>query len=368
MMCSMKWLARRSLRIALVGVTGAGCVTSVLVGSDGAWAGRRTRSATVVPGPVARKVLAAVNVGGIEFVPIRARRTRLSKRAAVRDAVRLAPWRGSATGVSLARTTRLSEPTAPGTMVWVVSIRPRQRVAPVGGGPAGRAVTQPVDANYFVVAVSARTARLVIALDGYRPLLGPPSHSTGAPKCRAPSLVGLTVQDAAARANAAHCPLRFTGTAITESTVQTIEQQQPAAGQTASQIVLTVNPACSRAAAAGPPGGEPYITRGPTELIVGLYLSGGPPIPFSNPGCIAPPETPHAGTIIILNPDTKATAATQTVTGGQLATFPLAPGSYMITGSFADAFNNTSPMRAIPVTIDVASGESIRQDIQAPSP
>lgn len=346
MMCSMRWLARRSLRIAPVGVTGAGCVTSLLVGSDGAWAGPRTRSATVVPGPVARKVLAAVNAGGTEFVPITARRTKLSKRAAVRDAVRLAPWRGSATGVSLARTTRLSEPTAPRTMVWVVSIRPRQRVGPVGGGPAGGAVTQPVDANYL------------IALDGYSPILGPPSHSTGAPKCRAPSLVGLTVQDAAARANAAHCPLRSTGTAISESTVQTIAQQQPAAGLTASQIVLTVNPACSRAAATGRAIRHPGTHRTDRRA---LPLRRPPdPLSFSNPGCIAPPETPHAGTIIILNPDTKATAATQTVTGGQLATFPLAPGSYMITGSFADAFNNTSPMRAIPVTIDVTSGESIR--------
>ncbi|MFX8466444.1 hypothetical protein ABTL61_19635, partial [Acinetobacter baumannii] len=62
------------------------------------------------------------------------------------------------------------------------------------------------------------------------------------------------------------------------------------------------------------------MTPGPPRVVTGLFLVGGPLLPFSTPNCTFPPEPPWAGSITIMN--TAATLVeTKTVAQGELATF-----------------------------------------------
>lgn len=111
-------------------------------------------------------MLAVVNANGKQFVPARHARPQVGKNAAVDDALSSAPWRACATGISLMRTTKQSEPSAPDSVVWLVSLHPNKRVGPGSGGPAHHAHSRRA-ATYFVVAVSAKSGRFVQAQDGY---------------------------------------------------------------------------------------------------------------------------------------------------------------------------------------------------------
>jgi hypothetical protein len=120
--------------------------------------------------PVSSKVLAAVNEGGDAFFLVHGGRPRVSEKKAIRDASRDQPW-GRAIGISLARTTGSR---SRHELVWLVSFHPNHPVGRVGGKPIpGELSNQPPFANYFVVAVSAKTGKFVEGDDGYSPLLPP---------------------------------------------------------------------------------------------------------------------------------------------------------------------------------------------------
>src|SRR4051794_30088671 len=103
-------------------------------------------------GPVPRKVLAVVNANGKQYSRAHHVRTRvMSQRAAVHGALSSAPWRGCATGISLMRTTKQSEPSAPGSLIWLVSVHPNRRGWGAGGG-AGPPPRGP-PAKYFLLGV-----------------------------------------------------------------------------------------------------------------------------------------------------------------------------------------------------------------------
>lgn len=55
-----------------------------------------------------------------------------------------------------------------------------------------------------------------------------------------------------------------------------IARQSPKPGAPAHVPSVWLEPRCDESADPGPPRGEPLITRGPTSLISGLYLDGGP--------------------------------------------------------------------------------------------
>jgi hypothetical protein len=69
---------------------------------------------------------------------------------------------------------------------------------------------------------------------------------------------------------------------------------------------------------------------GPTELITGLYLVGGPALPYSTPHCRPKPGTPAPGTIEVVRRPGGTLVASRTVTRGRLVTFRLAPGRYRV--------------------------------------
>lgn len=171
----------RGYRRRLVGwgrLAGASCAAGLVLGLGSAAA-----LAAGQLGPVSPKVLAVLNANGKQFVPPHHHaRPTVDKQAAVQFALSGAPWRGCATGVSLMRTTKLSEPSAPGSLVWLISVHPDRPVGPVSGGPAHHAHARHV-ANYFVVAVSAKSGRFQ-AQDGHSPKL-PPWRPARPSRCQA---------------------------------------------------------------------------------------------------------------------------------------------------------------------------------------
>jgi hypothetical protein len=105
---------------------------------------------------------------------------------------------------------------------------------------------------------------------------------------------------------------------------------------------------------------EPSATAGPTELISGIYLVGGPATP---PWTCPRVPVPSAGTIAVINRASGATAASVNVAQGHLASIPLAPGTYTITGTDADATSNSVAMKTRPQAVTIRAGITVRQDI-----
>jgi hypothetical protein len=186
--------------------------------------------------------------------------------------------------------------------------------------------------------------------------------------CRAPRLTGLVLAVARERAAKASCRLRLAGAPVKRPTIQTIRRQNPGAGQHGRAVTVWVNPLCGGSALRGPPQGEPLLTPGPTELVSGLYLDGGPYRLISAPRCASLAGTPEAGTITVTNPQTAAIVATETVADGQLATIPLPPGTYTISGTFANASSDGQPIQSRPQAVTILSGKTVREDVSVSVP
>jgi hypothetical protein len=127
---------------------------------------------------------------------------------------------------------------------------------------------------------------------------------------------------------------------------------------------MFVKPLCAQPAVPGPPPGEPFVRRGPTELVSGLFLAGGP-LRFSprcragvpSPGALSVKETPSGRTIVA---HVKA--------AGSLAVVPLAPGRYVIEGTLADASRNGQPLQTDAVSVTIQAGKTTRLDVVAAIP
>lgn len=160
----------RAMRASRAGLIAAWCAAGLVLGVGSAAAA----TAASQLGPVSPRVLAVVNSGGTQYLPAHRARPRVRRNAALRHALSNPPWPGCATGISLMRTTSHNRPS--GRVVWLVSVHPDKRVLPVGGGPRpghGHSQSSRHAANFFVVAVSAKTGREVQAQDGYSRKLPP---------------------------------------------------------------------------------------------------------------------------------------------------------------------------------------------------
>jgi hypothetical protein len=178
-----------------------------------------------------------------------------------------------------------------------------------------RLIIPALAAAMATAAVSAASAAITPRADG----------------CIAPRLVGLTDRAAMHKARAAGCIVHLTGARLRQATVQTIAAQTPAAGHRGAVVRLTLNPFCIGSALAGPPPDE-GMRPGPTELITGLYVVGGPALPYSSPRCRRKPGKPAAGTIDVLDPAGSTVVASRTAKRGRRMTFRLAPGRYRVSG------------------------------------
>jgi hypothetical protein len=177
-----------------------------------------------------------------------------------------------------------------------------------------RLIIPALAAAMATAAVSAASAAITPRADG----------------CIAPRLVGLTDRAAMHKARAAGCIVHLTGAPLRQATVQTIAAQTPAAGHRGAVVRLMLNPFCIGSALAGPP--PEGMRPGPTELITGLYVVGGPALPYSSPRCRRKPGKPAAGTIDVLDPAGSTVVASRTAKRGRRMTFRLAPGRYRVSG------------------------------------
>lgn len=178
--------------------------------------------------------------------------------------------------------------------------------------------------------------------------------------CHVPRLPGLTLEAARHRVAHAGCRLRVKGAPIERAGVQTVARQSPAAGRRSSSVTVWLNPLCRGGAAYGPGIKEPLVTNGPTELISGFYLVGGPLAKFSGPQCKRPEPLPGAGIVEAIDAS-GALVATKAPTRGHFAELPLPAGSYTIRATFLDAtINGVHPKQAESVV--APAGHTVRQD------
>lgn len=176
-------------------------------------------------------------------------------------------------------------------------------------------------------------------------------------------LTGLAISVAEVRAEKAGCHLRLAGSPVQRPTIQTIRRQSSRTGRRGPIVTAWVNPLCSGSAAWGPPRDEPLHSPGPTELVSGLYLDGGPLSLRSAARCTSLSGTPGAGTITVTDPASGAILATETVVNGQLARIRLPAGTYTLVGTFANAMSDNQNMQSPPRSVTIRSGQTTRQDV-----
>jgi hypothetical protein len=140
-------------------------------------------------------------------------------------------------------------------------------------------------------------------------------------------------------------------------TIQTVHTQSARPGQSAKVVTISVNPLCPGSAALGPPPGEPIITPGQTELISGLFIEGGAFIYRSAPTCKSFVGKSSGGTITITNSVGTVIVNHMALTAGQLLYDNVTAGAYTISGVFSGG------NRVGPITVNVPSGEVVRQDL-----
>jgi hypothetical protein len=106
------------------------------------------------------------------------------------------------------------------------------------------------------------------------------------------------------------------------------------------------------------------VTPGPTELISGFYLDGGPAAPR---GCEWPAAAPNPGMVEVTNASGEVVAA-QTSEDGHFVEIPLPPDAYTVTSTFVSATicggagtaNCVHPTETYAVTI--TAGHTVRKD------
>ena len=180
--------------------------------------------------------------------------------------------------------------------------------------------------------------------------------------CHAPRLTGLTVTVARRHAKAAGCDVRLVGAKLQMPQIQTVRTQDVRPGKVTKVVTLTINPLCSGAAENGPPAGEPIITTGPTELISGLFLEGGPFMIRSAPNCKDVVEKSSPGWIAVANSAGTVIVNKMELKQGQLLYVKVPAGKYTISGVLS--VNN----KVGPVTVNVPSGKTVRQDLTLDAP
>ena len=157
---NMTFARRRSL-VVIAAVSALGGASA---GAAGARSVRGEPAANHVA-PVARRLFRFFSSHVIELqLANRQRKTKITRRMAIGDALRDAPWHhASVTGISLVRYTHRVHRVPAGSLAWLVSLQPR---SPIHDSP-----TVP-PANYSAVVIGAIDGRLFAAVDGYSYALG----------------------------------------------------------------------------------------------------------------------------------------------------------------------------------------------------
>jgi hypothetical protein len=115
--------------------------------------------------------------------------------------------------------------------------------------------------------------------------------------------------------------------------------------------------ACAKPTVAVAPR-EPYVTKGPTEIVVGLYIQGGALVP----GCPQSPRGPNGG-VVTLSRHGKVVKTDAHASGGALFVIRVAPGTYTLAARADDFYGKGDGPRMGPVTVTVEKGQSVRRDL-----
>ncbi len=230
-------------------------------------------------------------------------------------------------------------------------------------GARARALSVALGAALVVALATPPPPAGAIAAAGHGGAYRNATDARAASVCRVPRLTGLVLSRARERAARAGCSIRLAGAPVRQPQVQTIRSQAPRRGGHARAVTVWVNPLCGGSALEGPGLSEPLLTAGPTELISGLYVVGGPLRLWSEPRCRPRPGTSSPGTVTVRDPADGSIVATQTVARGQLASIPLAPGTYTIQGTFGEATINGRAAESFPRTVEIPPGKTVRQDV-----
>jgi len=227
-----------------------------------------------------------------------------------------------------------------------------------------RSVRRPLGLAAALAAAGALAASPVMAAAVAAPgrTVGTHAGSHAPRDCRVPSLTGLTLGQARVRAVRAGCAIRTRAVQAPGARPgQRIVAQSPTAGSSARAVSVWLAPRCPKPGVSAPPAHEPSETAGPTELISGFYVIGGP----ATPPWVCPrvPE-PLADTITVTDPATGATVASETVGQGELARIPLASGTYTVRATPAGSLRATIGQR----TVRIPAATTVRQDFFADVP
>jgi len=117
-------------------------------------------------------------------------------------------------------------------------------------------------------------------------------------------------------------------------------------------VALTQHARCPKSVVAVAPR-EPYVTRGPTEVVVGLYVQGGALIP----NCPQEPRGPDGGTVTVTTHGGRIVARETLAASGKLFVLAVAPGNYTISAKIANG------VRLRPVSVTVRKGYTVRHDL-----
>jgi hypothetical protein len=178
--------------------------------------------------------------------------------------------------------------------------------------------------------------------------------------CRVPRLAGLTLEAARRRAHRAGCILGIEGAPPVKASIQTVRVQSPAAGRRASLVKVWLNRLCVDSATAPPGAGQPRLTPGPTGLVSGFYLVGGPALPVSATNCDRRVSGTGPGMVEVLD-DAGDVLATADAFEEQLAEIALPAGSYSIRGTFLGALiNGVHPTET--QSLVIPAGDTVRED------
>jgi hypothetical protein len=156
--------------------------------------------------------------------------------------------------------------------------------------------------------------------------------------CVAPEVVGVNLAMARQALRSSGCAVTVRqlpahGSFVTPGSPdgrQIVARQTPNAGGHSQAVTVWVKPLCAQPAQPGPERRGAAQSPGPTELVAGLYLQGGPV--QTSPHCRR--AFPEAGIVTVSTRGGKAVASRRVRTG-HFAIFPLRPGSYVLDGTLS---------------------------------
>jgi hypothetical protein len=174
---------------------------------------------------------------------------------------------------------------------------------------------------------------------------------SGRPGCIVPDVVGVSLSAARQALQSSGCSviphqLPPHGQFVTPPSPdarQLVASQSPRPGSHTGQVTISLKPLCAQPDAPGPDTVGPTTSRGPSELVSGVFLQGGPV--RTAPGCRH--GTPSAGTLTVTSAAGQIVAH-RVVREGRFGVFPLKPGQYTLLATLP---GGAPPVAPRPVTI-----------------